>query len=471
MNRTIDDETGDSVTGVKPVYAPDNLNWIQGLTCVHCTLLPYKVIDVSQTFGGTWHDCTYHPGTPDRTIAASFTGTAVYVYLIVPNTVPWTTTFMNLSFSIDNIYYNQYEHTPDNSSTINYKVLAFQAPNLANIEHNIEIRATGPSDSLFLFDYMEYTVGEAPESVASKSTSLLPPDTTAVPTSSIQPQPTTSSVAVSASDSRNTEVSPTTSSSASETSRPDSQHPVPIGSTSLSSSSGSSPTAETGGSTNVNGSHLGGSDYNTSTRSESSSPTGFLQSNPQAHGRSSSSGRIGPIAGGIAGGLAVLVVLLILYRYFRRLRRSATTRRKFATNNSEKLQSVGAECERADRALPAAGKLGTIISPQPQHCHPHSSISPLFGDGTDPARTPEPVHSAVPPPHSVVQTEARVLSSPPQATAISNGLPSAYTASSETGTATLRAEVQALQEEMMRLRGIEDEMHRMFVEPPPRYEE
>ncbi|EIW63921.1 uncharacterized protein TRAVEDRAFT_78728, partial [Trametes versicolor FP-101664 SS1] len=161
VNRTIDDEYGDSVTGVKPVYGPSSDptgNWIQGLTCVHCTMLPEKVIDISQTFNGTWHDSTYHPGNPDHTINAPFSGTAVYVYFIVPNFVQYTTTLVNLSFTIDNVFHNQYQHIPDNSTTtISYNTLVFHTTNLVNTDHNIEVRASGSNASILLFDNMLYT--------------------------------------------------------------------------------------------------------------------------------------------------------------------------------------------------------------------------------------------------------------------------------------------------------------------------
>ncbi|EIW63879.1 uncharacterized protein TRAVEDRAFT_79572, partial [Trametes versicolor FP-101664 SS1] len=161
VNRTIDDEYGDSVTGVKPVYGPSSDptgNWIQGLTCVHCTMLPGKVIDISQTFNGTWHDSTYHPGNPDHTIDAPFTGTAIYVYFIIPNFVAFTTTLVNLSFTIDGTFFNQYEHIPDlSTSTIEYQTLVFHTTNLVNTDHNIQVRASGNNASILLFDNMIYT--------------------------------------------------------------------------------------------------------------------------------------------------------------------------------------------------------------------------------------------------------------------------------------------------------------------------
>lgn len=341
-NRTIDDEKGDSVTGAMPVYAPDDLNWIQGLTCVHCTMLPGKVIDINANFDGTWHDCTYHPGTPDRTITASFSGTAVYVYFIVPNTVPWTTTFMNLSFSIDSTYFNQYEHTPDSSSTINYQVLVFHALNLANTAHSIEMRATGPSDSILLFDYMAYTVGEvdaAPPPSSTLTTSNPPsPSATTEPPTPTQTQPPSSSAP---------------------------SNPIPGISTSVISSSGTgssqrtiltSNTAaipvtgdeasqdESGGSSAAHSTQQGGSNASTSTTSLGHpSPTASsTQSDPEVVARGASpASPIGAIAGGVAGGLAVLVVLFLLYRYIFRRRRRAAAKRKYTSEKMSKPKASG----------------------------------------------------------------------------------------------------------------------------------
>ncbi|OJT04513.1 hypothetical protein TRAPUB_4783 [Trametes pubescens] len=201
VNRTIDDENGDSVTGAKPTYGPSSdplSNWIQGTTCTNCHLLPNQVINVSETFDDTWHDSTYHPGNPDHTIDAAFTGTAVYVYFIVPNFVQATTTLVNVSFSIDGTFYGQYEHIPDSSTTISYQTLVFHTTNLVNTEHNIEIRASGSNASLILFDNMIYTFDEAdPTSSPSlRSATATATATAAAPTASSTgspgPSPSTS---------------------------------------------------------------------------------------------------------------------------------------------------------------------------------------------------------------------------------------------------------------------------------------
>jgi hypothetical protein len=45
INRTIDDQFGDSVTGAVPIYSPGNV-WTQGNVCTGCVAQP----DYEQTF-------------------------------------------------------------------------------------------------------------------------------------------------------------------------------------------------------------------------------------------------------------------------------------------------------------------------------------------------------------------------------------------------------------------------------------
>jgi hypothetical protein len=70
--RYVDDQYGDSVTGVLPVYGS---NWSYGPDCPGCYVERYVGVDTSKIFQGSWHDVTYH--TTDSTqpaITVSFTG-------------------------------------------------------------------------------------------------------------------------------------------------------------------------------------------------------------------------------------------------------------------------------------------------------------------------------------------------------------------------------------------------------------
>jgi hypothetical protein len=66
-NRTIDDNSGDSVTGLKPVFQPAD-KWNYGPDC-GCFVQP----DKSQVLDGSWHDTTAHLGD-SITMSLTFTG-------------------------------------------------------------------------------------------------------------------------------------------------------------------------------------------------------------------------------------------------------------------------------------------------------------------------------------------------------------------------------------------------------------
>ncbi|KAJ2981000.1 hypothetical protein NUW54_g10930 [Trametes sanguinea] len=157
VNRTIDDQRGDSVTGQLPSKSPAN-KWAFGQLCPHCGIPAGSVVDPKKVFQGTWSDSTYHPGLPDHVINASFTGTAVYVYNLIVNIVPEITTETNLSFSVDGTYMGQYIHFPSAPPPlVFYNVCVFSFTELPNQAHLLEVRATGPSASLILFDYIVYS--------------------------------------------------------------------------------------------------------------------------------------------------------------------------------------------------------------------------------------------------------------------------------------------------------------------------
>ena len=175
VNRTIDDFNGDSVTGALPVYSPSD-GWTPGNTCVDCRIND-TFADVSKTFNQTWHDTTYHPGQPDRVITLQFIGTAVYAFNLIANQIVWTTTYTNISFTIDGQLMSIYSHEPDPTTNIYYQVPVFSQESLSNDAHTLEIRATGADASLVLFDYAAYTVDE----VVSSSAEPQPPPTNSQP--------------------------------------------------------------------------------------------------------------------------------------------------------------------------------------------------------------------------------------------------------------------------------------------------
>lgn len=158
VNRTIDDELGDSVTGLLPTYLPDG-SWTQGSNCSYCRVTPAIEEHPDEAFNFTWHDTSYVVGqTQERTMQARFNGTAVYVFNIIANDFSSIPTLTNLSFFLDGTYVDQYVHDPvPREQRILYRVPVYVNEHLTNTEHTIIMRANGPNSSLVLFDSITYT--------------------------------------------------------------------------------------------------------------------------------------------------------------------------------------------------------------------------------------------------------------------------------------------------------------------------
>ncbi|RDX42949.1 hypothetical protein OH76DRAFT_1248839 [Lentinus brumalis] len=190
VNVTIDDEDGDASTGWKPQYLPSSA-WAQGSTCSSCLITRHT--DPFRAFDETWHDSTYHPGQPQRVVQISFNGSAVYVYNLVANNIPGTTTFTNLTFILDGTEVGQYSHFPQNNaaSTILYRTVVYQNDSLAQAPHTLSIEAGGPTDSLVLFDYVIYTTEQDTTGVPSltPSTASGTQATSSMPSATSTPTP------------------------------------------------------------------------------------------------------------------------------------------------------------------------------------------------------------------------------------------------------------------------------------------
>lgn len=178
MNATIDDEWGDELTGMVPIFTP-GYEWAQGAECGGCQLKP----NASRAFDHTWHDSTWDPilrpipptvqlllnGTmPFPASSLDFidfpsSGTAIYVFCIQGNLIWWNEhavveTRMNLSFTLDGEPAGQYLHIPNNkSSDFEFNVLTYSNASLAPLAqgqaHNLMIQ----SHAVHLFDYAIYT--------------------------------------------------------------------------------------------------------------------------------------------------------------------------------------------------------------------------------------------------------------------------------------------------------------------------
>ncbi|KAJ6476369.1 hypothetical protein C8R45DRAFT_834314 [Mycena sanguinolenta] len=151
-NRTIDDINGDTVTGLIPSYGPPDAPWNANNNCTGCRLQP----DASQTVDLTWHDVTVDDGAT-TTVSIQFTGTAIYFFGIVPNTVTGDPIIqvVNVTFSLDGASTGSYTHIPDSTTTILYHVPMLAVDNLSNSAHILI--ANAQSSSWFFFDYAMYT--------------------------------------------------------------------------------------------------------------------------------------------------------------------------------------------------------------------------------------------------------------------------------------------------------------------------
>ncbi|CCM02805.1 uncharacterized protein FIBRA_04916 [Fibroporia radiculosa] len=189
MNATIDDENGDSVTGAKPIYS--GTNWNYGPGCPGCKAQP----DIDDTFDRSWHDFTAHPtDTGPHTITLTFTGTAIWIYCVIPNYIEGVTTLTNVSINLDGKDVDLYTHMPlEDTTEMYYNVSIYTNTDLANAMHTVVLMPTYEVNaSIILFDWAQYTYEEDPPSTQPQSATPTPPSTPATPASpSAQPQSAT----------------------------------------------------------------------------------------------------------------------------------------------------------------------------------------------------------------------------------------------------------------------------------------
>ena len=186
VNITIDD--GDLTTKTILDYEPNGGTWHAGSpaeNCTSCKITP-ATFDLSQIHDQTWHDATHTPGLAPATVTAHFNGSAVYVFNILPNTLFNTTTFVNITFTIDGEDVGTFTRTPDSTSTILYNQLVYQNAALQDRPHILVMTAGGDTKSLFLFDYLLYTTQGNDSTTTTNSvpvSTVQPPLSTNTPTS------------------------------------------------------------------------------------------------------------------------------------------------------------------------------------------------------------------------------------------------------------------------------------------------
>ncbi|KAJ7464457.1 hypothetical protein FB451DRAFT_1138868 [Mycena latifolia] len=151
--RTIDDASGDSVSGLLPVYTPVN-GFSSNTDCSTCVIHP----DPANAFGGTWHDGSQLPGGPAVSVSLSFTGTAISLFCILVNTANLADiTISDFSFILDGASRGTFTHVPDNTSDFIYNAKVFSVDGLDRTNHTVVLTTDNPAGSLALFDYASYT--------------------------------------------------------------------------------------------------------------------------------------------------------------------------------------------------------------------------------------------------------------------------------------------------------------------------
>jgi len=190
-NRTIDDENGDSESGLRPIYAPTADAWNYGPACPGCYVQP----NPDDTFDQSWHDVTVSPTDSSlRNVTLTFNGTAIWVYGVVPNYVQYATTYVNVTFEMDGHKVGVYSHIPSTSDTYIYNVTMYQNTSLQNGLHTLVISPQGigaANASYMSFDWAEYTYDSdfvLPTS-SSSAASGSPTTNPGTPTSSGSPPP------------------------------------------------------------------------------------------------------------------------------------------------------------------------------------------------------------------------------------------------------------------------------------------
>ncbi|EKM53887.1 uncharacterized protein PHACADRAFT_209731 [Phanerochaete carnosa HHB-10118-sp] len=333
-----DDYFGDERPGVAtavPTFLPAVNQWDPiGGTCASCTLSTNldTPINPTKAQNGTWHSVTVSPDEPETTITITFSGTAVTAYCILPPDLgPWITSYMNMSFILDDDTVGKFERTASGTDwTYNYPV--FSTSNLENKQHTFVVQPRADvNTSYMVFDYFTYDF-EDPSPTSAPSISPSSPEPASPQTSStssssseLLASPPSGSPSTPSSD-----PSPNSSSTSSSDSAPN-----------LSSTSPTVSSAPNSPSLSSVNSVLHPSSEFIPGHSASSSSTSFigptLGSNLSLSNHSSMP--VGAIIGGVVGGVAfILFGLLALWYIWRR--RARTRERLVAYEAKEAIYEV-----------------------------------------------------------------------------------------------------------------------------------
>jgi uncharacterized membrane protein len=84
-----------------------------------------------------------------------YSGTAIYLFCIIPNVIPGVTTTASYSFTLDGQDQAPYMHSHDSSTTVAYNVPVLAVSGLAHTQHHVVV--TVQPIALALFDYAIFT--------------------------------------------------------------------------------------------------------------------------------------------------------------------------------------------------------------------------------------------------------------------------------------------------------------------------
>ncbi|KZT68206.1 hypothetical protein DAEQUDRAFT_344606 [Daedalea quercina L-15889] len=148
-NRTIDDQYGDSVTGRHPIYYGD---WNYGPTCSGCFFQPSP----EDAFMSSWHDTSTNNHYNGQNVSIEFSGTAIWVYCIMPNYEPYSGTVIDIGFDLDGGSAGTFTflNPVGRLDSFVYNVTVYSATGLTNTQHTLVMT---PINSSLLFDWAEYT--------------------------------------------------------------------------------------------------------------------------------------------------------------------------------------------------------------------------------------------------------------------------------------------------------------------------
>jgi len=189
INVTVDDAV---LAGpVVPNYLPNSSVWNIGNNCTTCSAHPDRV----SAFNGTWHDIVYYPSDGFvPAIEISFTGNGLYIFFIIPNTLPGLVKLTDIYFELDNVNVSSYIHNPDNNTYYNVPVYANGELDFGPHTMMVQPVLAG-SNVVMLFDYLIYSTTNAS---IGNSTSTTSPLATAAPESSPSSGETSSGLHISA---------------------------------------------------------------------------------------------------------------------------------------------------------------------------------------------------------------------------------------------------------------------------------